>query len=129
MKRGYFIFMTGTLVGMIFQQYVLKGETSVGAYIIYFTLIMIFSFKKSSEVFGFFLISTVIVMYPIMWMISDIKWYEPLIFLWLMYVLYVNVFNKVERPITVDVNDVLRFPPQFVPQGNESMDNYEECFS
>lgn len=121
MKRGYFIFMMGTLVGMVLQQYVFKNETSVETYVTYFVLIMIFSFNRSTEVFSFFLVNTLMVIYLITWMDGNFRWYEPLIFLWMGYVLYLTVFDKkMNRPIFVDEGDVLRFPPRFVE--SESID-------
>lgn len=112
MKRGYIIFIIGTLVGMILHQYVLKTPTSIIIYLLTFIWVFMLSSEKVTEVFGFFLYSTLLIYYPITWMNGDFRWYEPLIFLLLVYVLFGSVFKNMERPITVDVNDVLRFPPQ-----------------
>lgn len=113
MKKGYLIFMTGVLLGMVIQQYV-KTPMSVGGVVTFVTLVLIFSFKKSSDVFSFLFLSTLLICYPFTWVNGDFMGYEPILYIWCLFVLLYNVFKKVDRPISVDLNDVLRFPPQFV---------------
>lgn len=120
MKKGYLVFMSGVLVGMLVQQY-FKTPMTVNGVVTFVTLVLIFSFDKSTEVFSFLFLSTTLLYYPLTWVSGDFKWYEPIFFIWFFYVLFYNVFKKMDRPISVDLNDVLRFPPQFV-ESTENID-------
>ena len=103
---------------MLVQQYFVTDVKPIG-YVIFFGLVLIYSFDRSSEVFGFLVVNTGIFYYLTEWVSGDFKWYQPLVFSYFVVVIWYAVFGfdmkRVTKPLFVELGDITRFPPQLVP--------------
>ena len=108
MNKGYFKFMMGVCVGFLLTRYMSFPPTwTLIASLFGFSLF--FSFDKLVHVVGFFFLCTLMIYLPCTW-IDGFKWYEPLMYLYLMLVLVYNYFPKEYKPLFVNEGDITRFP-------------------
>lgn len=111
MKKTYFIFMSGIIVGLLIQQYIIKDEMGVGGYLYLVVMTGIFSNDKLWDFFVFLFLTSYVLVIPFTWVNGDIRWYEPLVVMFIIFSLVRTLFfrNKVNTPIFVELGDVVRF--------------------
>lgn len=112
MKRGYIIFVLGCIVGMVIQQFVFKNEMGIVEYVMFISILIIFSIERVWDMFMFLLLSSYMIVLPFSILYGSYNWYDPLILLYMFIALYNSVFleNKVNNPLMVEKGDILRFP-------------------
>ena len=119
MKKGYSIFILGFVVGMLVKQYVFKNEMGVWDYVFCVGMLLVFSNDKLTEFIFFLFLTSYVVTIPFTWVNGDIRWYEPLVMLYVLISLVYSVFIRdkgVVNPLMIDRDDIVRFPPQTIPE-------------
>lgn len=110
MKKSYFSFMIGMLVGHIICQH-LKTNVTITEYVVFFIVVTVISIDQLYEKVIYILSLSFLISFPFTWL-STFKWSDLIIELWVLFVLIYNSFQKMKTPIFVDTNDVLNFPPE-----------------
>lgn len=106
--------MSGIIVGMMIQQYIIKDEMGMWWYVYLVVMAFIISSERVWEVVYTLFIYSFIVMYVSTWVHGMFKWYEPLILLWVI-IGFVFHTPKIKGTLFVEEGDITRFSPTFVP--------------
>ena len=104
--------MLGCLVGLIIQQYVFKSQPTIKEYIIFISMILVFSVDRIYKLVNFVFLTSYLIVIPFTWVYGKITWYEPFICLYILIAVIYNVFidNKVKYPLLIEEGDIERFP-------------------
>lgn len=114
MKKSFLLLMSGIIVGMMIQQYIIKDEMGMWWYVYLVVMAFIISSERVWEVVYTLFIYSFIVMYVSTWVHGMFKWYEPLILLWVI-IGFVFHTPKIKGTLFVEEGDITRFSPTFVP--------------
>ena len=129
MKKGYLLFMSGYILGMLIQQYVLKSNVGIGFYIVTSVVVIMFSFDQVFQVFRFIFWITLLLTIPITWMNNHFNWTDLIWVSLILTGLYYDLFVNIKTPLFVDEGDITRFTPQTISDTTEDEQySYLNCF-
>jgi hypothetical protein len=115
MNKSLFLLYLGLTIGMLVAYFVQPIE--LRHVITYGVMMVIFSHKRITDVVMFLFLVTFCIIYPLTFVLTGIKWYEPILLVYVMFGLFYNTFKKVDKPIFVNEGDISLFPVVFKWKG------------
>ena len=112
MNKTHFL-LIGMVMGLVITKLLNHPITwtNIGYVSVIFIII---SIDKLNKVVMWFFIITYLIYTPMTWIHDTMKWYEPLLYLYLFIMLLFSYFpKKRNKPLFVDYGDITRFPPKF----------------
>ncbi len=110
MKNLSLIYL-GITIGLVLGYFIQPFE--IKYVIIFGVFAVLYSNEKLMEFVSFLFLVTLCLVYPMLIMLTGIEWYEPLLLLWVMFVLFYNTFKDIKKPIFVNEGDISLFPVVF----------------